>query len=479
MRPRGADAGRRGVVLVAVLVVVVLATMVAMGLMFFMRSEVATSAAQVRGEQAYQAAMNGVKIAMTVLQTSGNDMTVWYDNPDLFLNQLVADDGANKWYFTVYADDGSDVGITRYGVADEAGKLNLNTVPAETLLNLPNMTSALSDCLKDYIEPGTDPRPEGAKQDYYDTLAHPYTIAGAPLTTMDELLMVKGFTAEVIYGEDANLNGLLDANEDDGATSFPPDNADGKLDRGLRGMATVYTSEPNTDSSGRARINMNTATTLPAGIPALTGTLILAYRNDGNTFKHPSELLEMQYTLKNALDVAATSSATGSGGGGGGGGTTLPAGTSLASSVTSSNLATILDRLTAQDPKKPVLGLVNVNTASVDVLAALPGMDANTAQQIVDLRKDLDPSVKKSIAWLYTQDVLKADQFKAVAPYLTARSFQYYIKCIGYGWPCGRYRILEAVVDFSTATPRIAYLRDITQLGPPFALDPTVTEQTN
>jgi type II secretory pathway component PulK len=471
---------RRGVVLVAVLVVTVLATMVAAGLMFYMRSEVAASAAQVRGEQAYQASLSGLKMAMAVVTSSGTDMTVWYDNPEFFQNQLVADDGVNRWYFTVYADDGSDVGVTRYGVTDESSKVNLNNAPAETLLALnPNMTATLVDCLKDYIEPGTEPRPEGAKQEYYDTLQHPYTIAGAPLTTMDELLMVKGFSAQVLYGEDANQNGILDPNEDDGDDSFPPDNRDGKLDRGLKGVATVYTSEPNTDSSGRARTNLN-GNALPtsgSGLSAQALQYILAYRAEGNTFTHPSQLLEMTYTMKSNFTIQSAGSSTGTGGGGGG--TTIPAGTVVNFGVTTSNIATILDKFTvASDPKKPLIGLVNINTASAEVLAALPGMDANLAAQIVDVRKDLDPTVKKSIAWLVTQDVLKADAFKAVAPYLTARSFQYSIKCIGYGWPCGRYRILEAVLDLSSGTPRIAYLRDITQLGLPFALDPDALQGT-
>ena len=141
------------------------------------------------------------------------------------------------------------------GLTDEAGKVNLNTAPDETLLTLPNMTPELVDCLMDYRDSGIDPRPEG--EDYYDTLQHPYVIAGQPLATLEELLMVKGFNARIIYGEDANRNGLLEPNEDDGDDSFPPDNRDGQLDRGLKGVATVVTSEPNTSATGKARANIN------------------------------------------------------------------------------------------------------------------------------------------------------------------------------------------------------------------------------
>jgi hypothetical protein len=105
------------------------------------------------------------------------------------------------------------------------------------------------------------------------------------------------------------------------------------------------------------------------------------------------------------------------------------------------------------------------------VLAALPGLDPNLAQQIVDARRDMESDAKASIAWLYTQNLLDAAAFKSVAPYLTARSYQYTVRCIGFGVPCGRYRVIEAVVDVSGKSPRVVYLRDISRLGLPFALD--------
>jgi len=139
----------------------------------------------------------------------------------------------------------------------------------------------------------------------------------------------------------------------------------------------------------------------------------------------------------------------------------------------------VMDRLTTKKPtgtRRLVEGLVNVNTAPAEVLAVLPGLDASLAQQIVDLRKELPPETESTIAWLYTQNLLDAEAFKKAAPFLTARSYQYSVRCIGFGVPCGRYRVLEAVLDLSGGTPRVAYLRDITRLGLPFALDTDLVE---
>ena len=45
--------------------------------------------------------------------------------------------------------------------------------------------------------------------------------------------MVRGVSSDLFAGEDANQNGLLDPEEDDGDNSYPPDNRDGILDAGL------------------------------------------------------------------------------------------------------------------------------------------------------------------------------------------------------------------------------------------------------
>jgi len=64
-----------------------------------------------------------------------------------------------------------------------------------------------------------------------------------------------------------------------------------------------------------------------------------------------------------------------------------------------------------------------------------------------------------------------------VAPYLTTRSFQYSLRCVGFGVPCGRYRVLEAMLDTGGGAPRVIYLRDISRLGLPFALNVEAIER--
>jgi len=461
----------RGTVLFIVMVLVAMSAMTAAGLLYRMRAETAAAAASGSGEQAYTAAMSGLQAAMSAV---GSPLVDLNDNPELFQNQLVCDDGANKWYFTVFAanDDGKTL---RYGLEDESGKININTASADVLRAMfeheaPNCDSdELVDCLIDYRGGESSPRPHGAKQDYYDKLKYPYLIKNGPLGTLEELLLVKGFTAQIVYGEDANFNGILDPNEDDGDKSFPPDNADGVLDRGLYALATAVTHEPNTDSRGRRRVNINgTDAEMRAlsgiGLSKQTVDFIKACRADGYTFKDPSELLGMEYPPKNAPASGPAPKPT-----------TAPGAKAAPnkSGVGADELPLVMDRLTTVSAARNAqrTGLVNVNTASATVLSFLPGLDENLAKTIADSRGTLDSAKKDTVAWLFTENLITADQFKQVAPFLTARSRQYRLRAMGFGVPCGRYRLIEAILDLSGPAPRVAYLRDVTRVGLPMAID--------
>ena len=126
----------------------------------------------------------------------------------------------------------------------------------------------------------------------------------------------------------------------------------------------------------------------------------------------------------------------------------------------------VMDRLTAAGPV--LMGRVNVNTASAKVLTAL-GLDEGLAARVVDARAALDAGQKANPAWLFTQEVLDAGTFKSLAPRLTTRSRQFRVRCVGFGVPSGRFRVLEALIDTGRGQPRVVYQRDLTHLGMPFA----------
>ena len=130
----------------------------------------------------------------------------------------------------------------------------------------------------------------------------------------------------------------------------------------------------------------------------------------------------------------------------------------------------MLDRFSASSNDR-IEGLINVNTASAAILATVPGIDEPLAEAVVSARKALSPERRKTIAWLFQEDIVDAARFKQIAPRLTTRSLQFRFSVIGFGMPSRRYRVAEAVIDISGARPALMYLRDLSRLPPPFPLD--------
>ncbi|MBN2508406.1 MAG: general secretion pathway protein GspK [Verrucomicrobia bacterium] len=442
---------QNGFVLVAVLVVILLASMIAVSLLFRVRAEEAASACSASSEQAWAAAMTGVAEVIRFMREATPGSLDWRNSPDTFREQWVYDDGADRWYFTVYsAGDPGELEDLRYGLTDEAGKLHLNHATEEALGKLPDMPPLLVQALMDYLDPDDDPRPEGAEQEYYDALPSPYTLRNGALASMEELLLVRGFSPAVVYGEDLNLNFRLDPNENDSDQSFPPDDNDGLLDRGLSPYVTVMSYDLNETSEGLPRTNLNDPQDplMTDALPEATVAYIEALRRNQATLEHPWDLLEANGEFKDdhGRDVK------------------------MESGVDKATLGMVLDQLTTTIEDRTD-GLINVNTAPLAVLQTIPGIDMTLAESILSARRYLSPERRNTIAWLYQDDVVSAEVFKQIAPHLTARSYQYRFHVIGFGVPSGRYRVFDVVLDFGPAEPAIAYLREITRLGIPFKIE--------
>ncbi len=65
-------------------------------------------------------------------------------------------------------------------------------------------------------------------------------------------------------------------------------------------------------------------------------------------------------------------------------------------------------------------GAININTAGIDVLACLPGVDRQLAQAIVSYRQSA--GYFPNVAWLLKVPGLNRQIFQQVAPLVTARS---------------------------------------------------------
>lgn len=186
--------------------------------------------------------------------------------------------------------------MVRFGLIDESAKLNLNAFSKLglneddsrlVLMALPEMTEEIADAILDWIDQDDNVRAFGAESDFYLSLTPAYEAKNGPIDSIDELLLVSGVTPWLLFGEDANRNGLLDPNENDGDLHPPFDNADGVLQRGWSAYLTVHSRETNLQADGTARINVNGNALsdlydkLAEGFDETTAKFVVAFRMNG------------------------------------------------------------------------------------------------------------------------------------------------------------------------------------------------------
>jgi type II secretory pathway component PulK len=276
-------ASRRGVILPVVLVVLLVLGVLVAGYSFSVHADLSALQANTFRMQTRMAAEAGVQKVILMLRASRFDMDVWYNNPDELHRVIVwaaeedqASVGTDEEYggspgyrFSIVADDPTDdEDFIRFGLTDEASKLNLNTATDLQLLTLVRaamgdeeqeiLPQDIVDAMLDWRDPDSESRSDAGdtEGDYYDALPVPYKVKNANFDTVEELLLVKGVTPRLLYGEDFDRNGLLTDNEDDGDESFPMDNQDGVLNLGLYPYLTTIAYESNVANDNRERVNL-------------------------------------------------------------------------------------------------------------------------------------------------------------------------------------------------------------------------------
>ena len=91
---------------------------------------------------------------------------------------------------------------------------------------VPVMTPDIADAILDYIDSNEDVRSFGVESDHYLGLSPPYRAKNGPLETVEELLLVKGVTPQLLFGQDVNRNFQIDPFEQDLPTGEGADPGD-------------------------------------------------------------------------------------------------------------------------------------------------------------------------------------------------------------------------------------------------------------
>jgi competence ComEA-like helix-hairpin-helix protein len=339
-----------------------------------------------------------------------------------------------------------------YGISDEESRLNLNTAAPTQFTNLAGITTDIIGAIVAWRSPApTNAAVQdgttvgGADSDYYMSLRPPYMARNGPFQTVRELLMVRGVTPELLLGNDDNQNGFLDSDDDPSDQPPPGSKPPPPPAPGWAALLTVTDTDKNVNASGKDRVNPQTAdeATLSAvsGITQPIARAIVSYR--GQT--------QLQ-TLDDLLSVTAQNQNQGGANQGGSGNS----GSTVISQELLEQIADDLSLATGTD----VQGLVNINTAGIEVLICLPGLDRPLAQAIINYRKST--GYFDNVADLLKVDGMTRAIFKLVVPLITTRSETYRIICEGKINSSGVRQRIEAIVHIArTDVQTLAYREDL------------------
>ena len=388
----GIDNGKKGLVLVAVLWIVVVLTLIATTVGRSSRVDTKVCLARTDEFRCKWACRAGTETAIAVLNEDGrasDSLTdLWSDNEEDF-----NDVPLQRCSFTVR-------------VADEAGKLNVNTATKDQFMELPYMTEEIAEAIIDWRDKNDTPHQAGVEGGYYENMKFGYAIRNGPFRTIRELLLVKGVTAELLYGEDTNFNSELDYNERDGDKTSPADDGDDELDKGWIAYLTCYSYDWNKDAGGSERININEADEKQLKkslkISKSHAKWIVDNRKK-KKYKSIADLINDKSPKKAKKKPKKDSD--------------------KAEPLDLETFYKIADKITISNNKK-IRGRVNINTATKVVLAALLGGDEaaeRLADEIITHRKGLISGMR-SIAELMKVGSVKIKDFKKIANYITTRS---------------------------------------------------------
>lgn len=351
----------------------------------------------------------------------------------------------------------------------------------DALMAIPGMTLQLADAILDWIDEDDEPREFGAEIDYYSSLDPAYKPRNGPPATVDELLMVRDVTPDLLFGRDRNRNGMIDANEVDIPIIAEVDESLGSIDLGWSAYLTVHSRELNLSPLGEERIDLNgddleaLYDELSAVVDADWATFIVAFRQNGpSDSEEDGEEVggrtvdlsqESKSKIKSVLDLVGAKVQV------------QIEGEDDPILFTSpfpddpgalaSTLDTLLDYATT-DSDEIIAGRININAAPRPVLLAIPGMTDDVVGTIVSQRvpgTEDENSVRRHPTWLLTQGFVDLETMKDMEPYMTTGGDVYRAQVVGYFGTGRAVSRVEVILDSTRPDIPVLLWNDRTYLG--------------
>ena len=197
---------QKGVALLIVLWVLTILLVIVFSFSFMTRTEMLSTAS-------FRSGLERKFIAEGVMERA--IMELFYRNT--YKNQTIELEGREVWQVdgTPYTGQLGN-GTYTVSIIDESGKVDINAASDVVLKNLlvnigvpEEEADTIVDSMMDWKDSDDLHRLHGAENDYYMSLQNPYKAKNARFDSLEELLLVKGVTADILYGS-KERKGIID-----------------------------------------------------------------------------------------------------------------------------------------------------------------------------------------------------------------------------------------------------------------------------
>ena len=519
---RKAHPQAQGFVLIVVLVTIALLSISAYTFSLLMLQEQKATKLMGRQLQSRYLVESGVdylRLYLTSDEATLQELGGIWDNANQFTNQIVSVNPIRNTEigrFSIIASNLDDEGNPtsfRAGITDESSRLNLNTLVnadnwlpdtgdgnggggRQLLMALPQMTEDIADSILDWLDEDSEPRDYGTED--YSGQSPPYACKNGPMDSIEELLLVRGVTPQLLFGLDANHNGVVDLDEQyaaDGTVSYEPE-----MQLGWANYLTLFSKESNLNNEGLQRIYINgddldqLYDELRSSFNEQWSNFIIAYRVNGPadasietredqpgyleadttqqasfTFSQILDLVDARTTLEYTNDDGETQTGV------------------LESPINSANLAQtlplLMENLTTVDGDN-IPGRINIMQAPRAILAGIPGMTDELLQGILDYREyELDdPNLtdlnKKYETWIMLPPtpLVDLETMKTMMPFICCGGDVYRAEIVGYFDDNVATSRAEVILDTTEPLPRILFWRDKSHLQSGYTVESLGTD---
>ena len=343
----------------------------------------------------------------------------------------------------------ADETVFTFGITDEASKVNLNSGSRDLIGRLPGISTELAAAIIDWRDADSEVTTGGAESEFYLMLPDPYECKNLPLETVEELFLIRGATADVLFGRDTNRNGVIDAAEAAGPVRGIVSSSGTRMDRGLINFVTVFSASNTATSTGGTSSGGSSSGGTSGGSASATprtdvntaqmSALANAFRDAVAADRLPGVLdrIRRERPFRSLLDLY------------------------FRADLTIEEFQKVVGRVTAG---RPGPGLINVNTAPREVLLCLPGLEESDVAAILSRRTAADADLT-TVAWV--AQALSREKAQGIGASITTETYRFSADIVSVPAGARAFRRCRVVIDAGASPPKVIFRQNLTHLGWP------------